>query len=150
MQESANLSDKLIVGEQVVQKIASVAVLVMRRCVICHWNRNGVSVQKIYGCLLAYLTGSCNSRWRLTTILDYFFVDIFVKSHHNKLTFCWFVSCKAFHVVLYFRECSFWNDGNIQDGVRPLSWITVLLIILSNLNIKSWKFAGLFHSKSFV
>ena len=90
-----------------VRKIASVAVLVMGRCVICHWNRNEVSVQKIHECILAYVTGSCNSRWRLTTILDYCFVDIFIKSHDNKLKFRWFVSFRVIHVQLYFRECSF-------------------------------------------
>ena len=79
----------------------------MGRCVICHWNRNEVSVQKIYGCILAYVTGSCNSRWRLTTILNYCFVDIFVKSHDNKLKFRWFVSFRVVHVGLYFREYSF-------------------------------------------
>ena len=97
----------IIVGEHLVQITASVAVLVMGRCVICHWNRNEVNVQKIHGCILAYVTGSCNSRWRLTAILDYCFVDIIVKSHYNELKFCLFVSCWVIHVGLYFRECSF-------------------------------------------
>ena len=144
-------SDTLVlVGEHMVQKTAPVAVLVMGRCVICHWNRNGVSIKKIHRCPLAYVTGSCNSRWRLTAILDYCFVDIFVKSHYNELKFCWFVSCWVIHVGLYFRRFSFWNDWNIQDGVRQPSFISVLLIISSNLNMKSWKFVVLFNAKSFM
>ena len=129
------------------------------RCVIRPWNWNEVRVQKIHRCILAYVTGSCNSRWRLITILDYYYVDIFVKSHYNKLKFRWFVSCKVIHVGLYFSECSFWNDWNIQDGVRPPYWITVLLIFVKSQYKKlkiSWFLscqvihAGLyFHKSSF-
>ena len=68
------------------------------------------------------MTGSCNSRWRLTTILDYSFVDIFVKSHYNESKFGRFVPCRVLHVGLYFREYIFWNDWNIQDGVQPPSF----------------------------
>ena len=54
-----------------------------------------------------------------TTILDYYFVNNFVKSHNKKQqNFCWFVLCKVSHVGLYFQICSIWNDCNIQDGVR--------------------------------
>ena len=53
-----------------------------------------------------------------TTILDYYFVNNFVKSHNKKLKLCWFVSCKVFHVGLYFQICSIWSDWNVQDGVR--------------------------------
>ena len=58
------------------------------------------------------------SRWRPTTILQYYFIDYFVKSQYKKLKICWFVSCKVIHVGLYVHKCSFSNDWNIQDGVR--------------------------------
>ena len=48
----------------------------------------------------------------------YHFVDNSVESHYKKQKFCWFVSCKVFHVGLYFRDCSIWDDRKIQDGVR--------------------------------
>ena len=65
------------------------------------------------------MTGFCSSRWRPTTILDYSFVNNFVKSHHKKLEFCGFDSCKVIRVGLYFSiNVAFEINRNIQDSVR--------------------------------
>ena len=54
----------IIVREQYIQKNLSVAVLVIGYCVVYRWKEDDAGIQKSHGYILAYVTGSCNSRWR--------------------------------------------------------------------------------------